>query len=140
MTSESAALAFAARFLSERTHRLTVAPALADLSFADRAGRLARWSNRVAVLRAIAGGLRDDLAGMSGAFALLALVPACYYLTMLVLFVNFFAPLAGPALMIALMIVGVWQEGSLKGMTSVLKNALGLAVVALLYVREFREV
>lgn len=111
MTFESAVLEFADRFLSERTHRLIVAPALADLPFADNAGRLARWSNRVAVIRAVAGGLRDDLAGMSGAFALLALVPACYYLTMLVLFVNFFATLAGPAVMIALIIVGVLSVG-----------------------------
>ena len=39
-----------------------------------------------------------------------------------------------------LMIVAVWQQGTLTGMTAVLKNALGLAVVALFYVREFREV
>jgi hypothetical protein len=47
----------------------------------------------------------------------------------------------GTALLVgALMVVAVWQQGSLTGMTSVLKNGLGLAVVALLYVREFREV
>lgn len=111
MTFESAVLEFADRFLSERTYRLIVAPALADLQFGDGAGRFSRWSNRVAVIRAVAGGLRDELAGMSGAFALLALVPACYYLTMLVLFVNFFAALTGPAVLTALVIVGVLSVG-----------------------------
>jgi hypothetical protein len=111
MTFESAILEFADRFLSERTHQLIVAPALADLQFAGSAGRIARLANRVAVIRAVAGGLRDDLAGMSGSFALLALVPACYYLTMLVLFVNFFAALTGPAVVTALAIVGVLSVG-----------------------------
>ena len=110
MTFESAVLEFTDRFLSDRTHRLIVAPALADLQFAD-GGRLHQLANRVAVIRAIAGGLRDDLAGVSGAFALLALVPACYYLTMLVLFVNFFATLTGPGVVAALAIVGVLSVG-----------------------------
>ena len=111
MTFENAVLEFTDRFLSDRTHRLIVAPALADLQFADRGGRLHRLANRVAVIRAIAGGLRDDLAGVSGAFALLAVVPACYYLTMLVLFVNFFTTLTGPGVAAALVIVGVLSFG-----------------------------
>ena len=111
MTFESAVLEFTDRFLSDRTHRLIVAPALADLQFAEGSGRLHRLANRVAVIRAIAGGLRDDLAGVSGAFALLAVVPACYYLTMLVLFVNFFATLTGPGVVTALVIVGVLSVG-----------------------------
>lgn len=111
MTFESAVLEFTDRFLSDRTHRLIVAPALADLQFAEGSGRLHRLANRVAVIRAIAGGLRDDLAGVSGAFALLAVVPACYYLTMLVLFVNFFATLTGPGVVAALVIVGVLSVG-----------------------------
>ena len=40
MTFESAVLAFADRFLSDRTHRLIVAPALADLQFDEHGGRL----------------------------------------------------------------------------------------------------
>jgi len=111
MTFESAVLEFTDRFLSDRTHRLIVAPALADLQFADRGGRLHQLANRVAVIRAIAGGLRDELAGVSGAFALLAVVPACYYLTMLVLFVNFFTTLTGPGVAAALVIVGVLSVG-----------------------------
>jgi hypothetical protein len=111
MTFESAVLEFTDRFLSDRSHRLIVAPALADLQFAGSGGRRHQLANRVAVIRAIAGGLRDDLAGVSGAFALLAVVPACYYLTMLVLFVNFFTTLSGPGVVAALVIVAVLSVG-----------------------------
>jgi len=111
MTFESAVLAFADRFLCERTYQLIVAPALADLQFADSTGGLPQLSNRAAVVRAVAGGLREDLAGASGHFALLTLVPACYFLTMLVLFVDFFATLSGATVGPALAIVAVLSMG-----------------------------
>lgn len=61
MSFESRVLSFSERFLSDRAFQLIVEPALADLQFDEEAGRRSRWSNRVAVLRAVAGGLGDDL-------------------------------------------------------------------------------
>lgn len=108
MSFESRVSAFAQRFLSERTHRLIVEPALADLRFADGTGRAA---NRVAVLRALAGGLRDDLADGSGHFLALSLVPACYFLTMLVLFLDLFTAMNTASVMTTLAIVCVTSVG-----------------------------
>lgn len=111
MTFEAAVFAFSDRFASERTYQLIVAPALADLQFADDAGRWHQVVNRAAVIRAVAGGLREDLADASGPFAVLTLVPACYFLTMLVLFVDFFASLQGMAVAASLVIVAVLSLG-----------------------------
>lgn len=90
MTFESGVMAFAERFLSDRTFQLIVAPALADLHFADGSSRLSRAANRLAVVRAVAGGLREDLKGGFSSFASLAVVPAGYYLFLLVLGLDFF--------------------------------------------------
>jgi hypothetical protein len=84
-------MAFADRFLSERTFQLIVAPAVADLQFEHCAGRLRQAANRVAVVRAVAGGLRDDLARASGGMLLLALLPACYHVFLLVLCFDVFS-------------------------------------------------
>ena len=47
----------------------------------------------------------------------------------------------GLALLIGvLMVIATWQLGSLKGITLTLQGALGLAVIAYIYVREFNEV
>jgi len=108
MSFESGVSAFAERFLSERTHRLIVEPALADLYFADGTGR---WANRIAVLRAVAGGLRDEVAGGSGVFLCLTLVPACYFLTMLILFLDFFTSMNTANVMTTLAIVSVMSVG-----------------------------
>jgi hypothetical protein len=108
MSFESGVSAFAERFLSERTHRLIVEPALADLHFAGDTGRVA---NRIAVLRAVAGGLRGDLAGGSGVFLFLTLVPACYFLTMLILFLDFFTGMNTANVMTTLAIVSVMSVG-----------------------------
>ena len=108
MSFEARVSAFAGRFLSERTHRLIVEPALADLHFAGGTGRAA---HRVAVLRALAGGLRDDLAGGSGHFFFLTLVPACYFLTMLVMFLDFFTAMNTASVMTTLAIVCVMSVG-----------------------------
>jgi len=107
MSFESRIAAFADRFLSERTHRLIVEPALADLHFAEDDG----VANRVAVLRAVAGGLRDDLADGSGQFLFLTLVPASYFFTMLILFMDFFTGMTTASLMATLAIVCVMSLG-----------------------------
>lgn len=91
MSFESRITAFAERFLSDRTFQLVVAPALADLQFEHCAGPLRRAENRLAVLRAVAGGLRDDLAGDCGSFVVLTLLPACYYVFLLVICFDFFS-------------------------------------------------
>ena len=107
MTFESGVVAFADRFLSERTYLLIVAPALADLQLANAAGRFSHVSNRAAVIRAVAGGLREEIAGASGSFILLTLVPISYFLTMLVLCLDFFTSLTGATVVAALAIVSV---------------------------------
>lgn len=111
MTFESRISAFAERFLSERTQRLIVEPALADLHFAEDAGRFDRTANRIAVLRAVAGGLRGDLAGGTGFFLFLTLVPACYSLTMLLLFLDFFTAMDTRSVLTTLAIVCVLSVG-----------------------------
>jgi hypothetical protein len=85
MSFDAHVMAFAERFLSDRTFRLIVAPAVADLQFEQGAGRLRRAANRLAVLRAVTGGLGDDLARASGVLLGLLLLPACYYIFLLVL-------------------------------------------------------
>ncbi len=107
MTFESGVLAFAERFLSDRTAQLIVAPALADLQFAGRTSRSRQVSDRAAVLRAVAGGLCDELAGASGHFVLLTLVPATYFVTMLVMFVDFFTTLTGAAMGASLVVIAL---------------------------------
>ena len=62
MSFESRVTTFSRRFLSDRAFQLIVEPALADLQFDEECGRRGRLSNRVAVLRAVAGGVGDDLA------------------------------------------------------------------------------
>jgi hypothetical protein len=91
MRFDSQIIAFAERFLSDRTFQLIVAPAVADLQFEHCSGRLRQAANRVAVLRAVAGGLRDDLARASGGMLLLALLPACYHVFLLVLCFDVFS-------------------------------------------------
>jgi len=107
MSFESRIAAFADRFLSERTHRLIVEPALADLHF----GEGDRVANRVAVLRAVAGGLCDDMAGASGNFLFLTLVPSCYFLTMVLLFLDFFTEMKAASVLTTLAIVCVMSLG-----------------------------
>ena len=91
MSFESRIIAFTERFLSDRTFQLIVAPALADLQFEHCAGPLRRAANRLGVLRAVAGGLRDDLARDSGSFVVLTLLPACYNIFLLVICFDVFS-------------------------------------------------
>lgn len=80
MTFESFVTAFSGRFLSDRACELIVSPALADLQFDEEAGRRSRLANRLAVLRAVAGGLGDAVWRESGSALKLATVSACYFM------------------------------------------------------------
>jgi hypothetical protein len=80
MSFESMVTAFAARFLSDRAFELIVAPALADLQFDEDAGRRSRLANRLAVLRAVAGGFGEAVRRESGSVLKLALLSACYFM------------------------------------------------------------
>ena len=91
MTFDARIVAFAERFLSDRSVRLVVAPAIADLQFERGGGPMTRTANRLAVLRAVAGGARDDLARASGGMLLLTLLPACYYIFLLVICFDVFS-------------------------------------------------
>ncbi len=54
-------MSFSERFLSDRAYQLIVVPALADLQFDEEAGRRSRLADRLAVLRAVAGAIGDDV-------------------------------------------------------------------------------
>jgi hypothetical protein len=90
MSFESRIIAFSDRFLSDRTFELVVTPALADLQFDEDAGRRSRVVNRLAVLKAVAGGLRLDVWRDSGTLLKVTLLSACYYSFPLALGIRFF--------------------------------------------------
>ena len=79
MSFESCVVAFADRFLSDRTFELVVAPALADLQFDEEAGGRHRFASRLAVLKAVTGGLRLEVWRDSGTLFKVALLSSCYY-------------------------------------------------------------
>ncbi|MGQ0733796.1 MAG: hypothetical protein ACT4QD_09090 [Acidobacteriota bacterium] len=91
MSFDARVLAFAERVLSERSFQLIVAPAVADLQFEAGARPRQLAAHRRAVLRAVAGGLGDDLARDSGGFLTLALLPAGYYIFLLVMFFDVYS-------------------------------------------------
>ena len=91
MSFESCVMAFTDRFLSDRMFDLVVAPALADLQFDEDAGGRHRFASRLAVLKAIAGGLRLDVWRDSGTLFKVALLSACYYSFPLALGIRYFA-------------------------------------------------
>lgn len=90
MSFESCVIAFADRFLSDRTFDLVIAPALADLQFDEDAGGRHRMASRLAVLKALAGGLRLDVWRDSGTLAKVALLSACYYSFPLAVGIRYF--------------------------------------------------
>jgi len=85
MSFEARVIAFSERFLSDRTFELVVAPALADLEFDPGRRPLARVANRLSVVRAVAGGVGRDAWRDSGSFVMLTLLPAAYYMCLLML-------------------------------------------------------
>ncbi|MEO8681278.1 MAG: hypothetical protein ABI665_19665 [Vicinamibacterales bacterium] len=80
MSFQSRVIAFSERFLSDHTFQLVVAPALADLEFDPGRTPALQIVNRLAVLKAVAGGLGDEVKRETGIFVALTLVPTCYYL------------------------------------------------------------
>lgn len=90
MTFEDRIIAFAQRMLSARAFELIVEPALADLYYDEAAGRRSTTANRLAVLRAVAGGMCEELRRDAGTFFGLALVPASYYVFMLAICLDAF--------------------------------------------------
>lgn len=106
MSFDDRIVAFAERFLSPRTFQLIVAPAVADLQFERGAGPTRRMSNRLAVLRAVSGGMRDDLARASSGMLLLTLLPAGYYIFLLVICFDVFSiSIAGDFIVTAALIL-----------------------------------
>ena len=91
MSFDALVIAFAERFLSGRTFQLIVAPAVADLQFEQRGGRFARATARLAVLSAVAGGLRDDVGRASAGLLLLTLLPAGYHIFLLIICFDVFS-------------------------------------------------
>ena len=87
---ESRIIAFARRFLSTRTLELIVEPALADLQYDEESGRRSAVANRLAVVRAVAGGACDEFRRDAVSFFSLTLVPAGYYLFMLTVCLDAF--------------------------------------------------
>jgi hypothetical protein len=111
MSFESRITAFAERFLCDRTFQLVVAPALADLQFEDSAGQLRRAQNHIGLLRAVAGGLRHDLASDCGSFVVLTLVPACYYIFLMVILFDFFSIAISTGFVVVAMLILVLSVG-----------------------------
>lgn len=87
---ESRIISFARRYLSTRTFELVVEPALADLHYDEECGRRNTAANRVAVLRAVAGGMCDELRRDALSFVTIALVPASYYVFMMTVCLDAF--------------------------------------------------
>ena len=90
MSFESRILAFSDRFLATRTFELVVAPALADLQFDEDAGRRNRLGHRLAVIRAVAGGLRNDVGRDSGSLVKMLLLSFSYHLFPLAVGIEYF--------------------------------------------------
>ena len=90
MSFESCVIAFADRFLSDRTFELVIAPSLADLQFDLDAGGRHRVASRLAVLKAVAGGLRLEVWRDSGTLFKVALLSACYYSFPLAVGIGYF--------------------------------------------------
>ena len=80
MSFNALVIAICDRFVSQRAFDLIVTPALADLEFEEASGRHSRTSSRVAVLRAIAGGVGHEVRRGCGGFLKLTLLSAGYYL------------------------------------------------------------
>ena len=90
MSFETRILAFSDRFLSTRTFELVVAPALADLQFDEETGCRGRVGHRLAVIKAVAGGLRDDVGRDFGSLLKMLLLSCCYHLFPLAMGIEYF--------------------------------------------------
>ena len=87
MTLVDPVTALSERWLRERTFELVVAPAIADLQFDEGATGLRRARNGAAVVSAFLWGLYDELRSDPGGlltFVMIALIPACYYMMLVI--------------------------------------------------------
>jgi hypothetical protein len=91
MSFDDRIIAVAERMLSDRTFQLIVAPAVADLQFERHTGALRQTANRVAVLRALAGATGNDVVRACSGMWLLMLLPASYYIFLLILFFDIYS-------------------------------------------------
>ena len=90
-----------ARFLTERSYELIVAPAIADLQHDAGCGKPASGARaRASVLVAFGGALYDEWTADSGVLkiAALALIPGCYYSFLIFLCVPQAADFVGNSL------------------------------------------
>ena len=94
-----------ARLLSERTFELVLAPALADYQIERRDRRAGEWASRWAVLFALSGGLRMEVARHAGSFVALALLPLAHNFVLLMMFSDFFDMTAGVRFIGAMILV-----------------------------------
>jgi hypothetical protein len=111
MSFDARVIALAERFLSDRTFQLVVAPAVADLQFEYCASPLRRTANRLAVIRAVTGGLRDDFARASSGLLLLTLLPACYHIFLLIICFDVFSIAISRDFVIAAVLILVLSFG-----------------------------
>ncbi|MEO7134440.1 MAG: hypothetical protein ABI024_09475 [Vicinamibacterales bacterium] len=80
MSFEARIISFSERFLSDRACQLIVVPALADMQFDSEAGRRSRLADRLAVLRAVAGALGDDVWRNCDSLFKLSLLSVTYFM------------------------------------------------------------
>ncbi|HEX6163116.1 MAG TPA: hypothetical protein VFZ31_07115 [Vicinamibacterales bacterium] len=104
MTFDGIILGVGGRLLSPRTFDLVLAPALADYQI-ERASRQHNWTHGLAVLIALSGALRMEVAAHAAGFFMLALLPFCYDVVLLMLFSDFFDMTGGVRFIAAMMLV-----------------------------------
>ena len=93
-----------ARFLSERTFDLVLAPALSDYQI-ERMDGERTWPGSLAVLIALTGALRMEAGQHAASFIALALLPFCYDFVLLMLFSDFFDMTGGVRFIAAMIVV-----------------------------------
>jgi len=122
MTFDAVIGGVGARLLSGRTFDLVLAPALADYQIERRSRQRQQWAGRFAVLIALTGALRMEAASHAVSFIMLAMLPFCYDIVLLIMFSNFFDMTGGlrfvGALIVMLSMVPVvvcfWPAGRLE--------------------------
>ena len=122
MTFDAVIGGVGARLLSGRTFDLVLAPALADYQVERRSRRGQEWAGRFAVLVALTGAVRMEAASHAVSFIMLAMLPFCYDIVLLIMFSNFFDMTGGlrfvGALIVVLSMIPVvvcfWPAGRLE--------------------------
>lgn len=104
MTFDAVILGVGGRLLSPRTFDLVLAPALADYQI-ERDTRRRNWTGRLAVLIALSGAVRMEIAHHAASFFMLALLPFVYDLVLLMLFSDFFDMTGGVRFIAAMMLL-----------------------------------